>query len=69
MPITSWSRLGRQTVEFRHLRALPAIADERNLTRAAARLHFTLHLAWPDPPSHPAVTDFVGLAHAVVTGR
>ena len=28
-----------------------------------------VHLAWRDPPSHPAVTDFVGLAHAVVADR
>jgi DNA-binding transcriptional LysR family regulator len=26
----------------------------------------TVHLAWRDPPSHPLVTDFVALAHAVV---
>lgn len=26
----------------------------------------TVQLAWRDPPTHPAVTDFVALAHAVV---
>jgi DNA-binding transcriptional LysR family regulator len=41
MPIAIWLCCRRMTVEIRHLRAFLAIAEEQNLTRAAARLHLT----------------------------
>lgn len=41
MPIRAWLCLRCMTVEIRHLRAFLAIAEERNLTRAAARVHVT----------------------------
>lgn len=41
MPIVERFCSWRMTVEIRHLRAFLAIAEERNLTRAAGRLHLT----------------------------
>src|SRR5260370_13430155 len=41
MPDGFWLCLPGMTIELRHLRCFAAIAEEGNLTRAAARLHLT----------------------------
>ncbi len=41
MPMPTWLCSERMTVEVRHLRGFLAIADERNLTRAAGHLHLS----------------------------
>jgi DNA-binding transcriptional LysR family regulator len=41
MPDGFWLCLPDMTIELRHLRCFAAIAEEGNLTRAAARLHLT----------------------------